>query len=52
MKLVAVALLVVVVLLAVGGLGPGRDRLRDTSKRLRRARAEQRIEAELARLAA
>ena len=52
MKLVALALLVVAVLLAVGGLGPGRHRLRDTSKRLRRVRAEHRIETELARLAA
>jgi hypothetical protein len=52
MKLVAIALLAVVVLLAVGRLGPGRGRVRALLRRLRRLRAEQRIEQELARLAA
>ncbi len=52
MKLVAIVVLVVVVLLAIGGLGPGRGGLRSIVRRLQRARSEHRIEHDLARLAA
>lgn len=52
MKLIAIAMLAVMVLLALGGVGPGRGRLRSIGRRLHRARSEQRIEHDLTRLAA